>query len=97
MEDRPEYVILAPCTTARTIEMRTKFRILLSKCESLLSRDHEVLARTPVFLTFVHSGKQFSLYETGKIVIRDADSREGKPLLVEVFGLLKERGCFAEG
>ncbi len=97
MDDRPDYVILAPCTTARTMEMRTKNKISLSKSEAELAKDHEVLARTPVFLSFLHGGKQFSLFESGKIVIKDSDAKEGKPLLVEVFELLKGRGCFAEG
>jgi len=78
------------------MEMRTKNKILLEKSEAALAQDHEVLARTPVFLSFLHGGKQFSLYESGKIVIKDADAKEGKPLLLEVFALLKTRGCFAE-
>ena len=96
MDDRPEYVILAPCTTARTMEMRTKNKILLAKSETELARDHEILARTPVFVSFLHGGKQFSLFESGKIVIKDSDAKEGKPLLLEVLTLLKTRGCFAE-
>lgn len=95
MDDRPDYIILAPCTTARTMEMRTKFKIQLEKSEKELEKDHEIVARTPVFLTFLHGGKQFSLYESGKIVIRDSDAKEGKPLLTEVFELLKARGCLA--
>ena len=96
MDDRPEYVILAPCTTARTMEMRTKNKILLAKSETELAKDHEILARTPVFVSFLHGGKQFSLFESGKIVIKDSDAKEGKPLLLEVLTLLKTRGCFAE-
>ncbi len=96
MDDRPEYVILAPCTTARTMEMRTKNKIILAKSETELARDHEIIARTPVFVSFLHGGKQFSLFESGKIVIKDSDAKEGKPLLLEVLTLLKTRGCFAE-
>lgn len=93
MGERPEYVILSPCTTSKTIEMRTREKIDLSRSEAELSRDHQIIANTSVFLSFLHKGKNFSLYSSGKIVIKDADSREGKPLLLEVFSLLKGRGC----
>ncbi|MBD3397838.1 hypothetical protein GF412_01755 [Candidatus Micrarchaeota archaeon] len=97
MDDRPEYVILSPCTTSKSIEMRTRGKINLNKAEKELSKDHEIAANTSVFLSFLHKGKQFTLYSSGKIVVKEVDSKEGKPLLVEVFNLLKERGCFVEG
>lgn len=97
MDDRPEYVILSPCTTSKSIEMRTRNKLDLSKAEKELSKDHGISANTSVFLSFLHKGKQFTLYSSGKIVLKEVDSKEGKPLLLEVFELLKERGCFIEG
>ena len=97
MDDRPEYVILSPCTTSKSIEMRTKAKLDLSKSEKELSSDHEITANTSVFLSFLHSGKPFTLYSSGKIVIKEVDPKEGKPLLVEVYNILKERGCLLEG
>lgn len=96
MSDRPEYVILSPCTTSKTIEMRTRAKIDLKKAEKELSRDHEIIANTSVFLTLIHSGKKFMLYKSGKIVIKEVNSREGKPLLLGVFDALKARGCLNE-
>jgi hypothetical protein len=96
MSDRPEYVILSPCTTSKTIEMRTRAKIDLKEAEAQLSKDHEILANTSVFLTLLHSGKKFMLYSSGKIVIKEVDSKEGKPLLLGLFGLLKARGCLRE-
>jgi hypothetical protein len=94
MDERPEYVILSPCTTSKTIEMRTREKISLQKAEKALSKaGHEVLANTSVFLSFFYSEKKFMLYGSGKIVIKEVDSREGKPLLLEVFKLLKDSGC----
>jgi len=95
-DDRPEYVILSPCTTSKSIEMRTRAKLDLNKSEKELSSDHEVTANTSVFLSFLHKEKQFVLYSSGKIVIKEVDSAQGKPLLLEVFSLLKERGCFIE-
>ena len=97
MDDRPEYLILSPCTTSRSMEMRTKKKLDLNKAEKELSKDHEISANTSVFLSFMHNGKQITLYSSGKIVVKEIDSKEGKPLLVEVFNLLKDRGCFVEG
>jgi hypothetical protein len=97
MDDRPEYLILSPCTTSRSMEMRTKKKLGLNKAEKELSKDHEISANTSVFLSFMHKEKQFTLYSSGKIVVKEIDSKEGKPLLIEVFNLLKERGCFVEG
>ena len=96
MDDRPEYVILSPCTTSKSIEMRTRAKLDLGKAEKELSNDYEVTANTSVFLSFLHKGKQFILYSSGKIVIKEVDSAQGKPLLLEIFNLLKERGCFVE-
>ncbi|MFP3949680.1 MAG: hypothetical protein ACLFUZ_01140 [Candidatus Micrarchaeia archaeon] len=96
MDDRPEHIILSPCTTSKTIEMRTRAKIDLEKAEKELSPDHEVLAKTSIFLSFGHRGKQFTLYKSGKIVIKETESKEGKPLLKEVFELLKGRGCLFE-
>lgn len=96
MDDRPDYVILSPCTTSKTLEMRTKLKISLEKAEKELSTDHEIAASTPVFLSFLYKGKPFTVFSSGKIVIKDADSKEGKPLLIEVFNILKERGCLLE-
>jgi hypothetical protein len=94
MDDRPEYVILSPCTTSKTIEMRTKDNIDLQKAEKALSEAGEqVLANTSVFLSFLYSEKKFMLYGSGKIVIKEVDSKEGKPLLLEVFNVLKDAGC----
>lgn len=94
MDDRPEYVILSPCTTSKTIEMRTKEKINLPKAEKVLSEaGHQVLANTSVFLSFIYSGKKFMLYGSGKIVIKEVDSKEGRPLLLEAFNILKEGGC----
>ena len=93
MDDRPDYVILSPCTTSKTIEMRTKSKLDLAKAEKELARDNEITANTSVFLSFVHGGKQFTLYSSGKIVLKEIDSKEGKPLLIEVFNILKDRGC----
>ncbi len=95
-DDRPEYVILSPCTTSKSIEMRTRTKLDLNKSEKELSSDHEVTANTSVFLSFIHKEKQFVLYSSGKIVIKEVDSVQGKALLIEVFNLLKERGCFVE-
>jgi hypothetical protein len=98
MDDRPEDVILSPCTTSKTIELRTRDKIFLPKSEKLLSSaGHEVLANTSVFLSFIYSKKKFMLYSSGKIVIKEVDSKEGKPLLLEVFNLLKNGGCLIEG
>lgn len=97
MDDRPEYVILSPCTTSKSMEMRTRAKLDLNKAEKELSKDHEIAANTAVFLSFMRNGKQFTLYSSGKIVVKEIDSKEGKPLLVEVFNLLKETGCFVEG
>jgi TATA-box binding protein (TBP) (component of TFIID and TFIIIB) len=97
MEDRPEYVILSPCTTSKSIEMRTREKLDLRKAEKELSNDHEVSANTSVFLSFLHNGRQFTIYSSGKIILKEVDSNEGKPLLLEVFNLLKEKGCFVEG
>jgi hypothetical protein len=97
VDDRPEYVILSPCTTSKSIEMRTKAKLDLAKAEKALSVDHEIAANTSVFLSFLHKGKQFTLYSSGKIVIKEVNPKDGKPLLLEVFGMLKERGCFIEG
>ena len=77
--------------------MRTKKKLDLNKAEKELSKDHEISANTSVFLSFMHNGKQITLYSSGKIVVKEIDSKEGKPLLVEVFNLLKDRGCFVEG
>ena len=96
MDDRPEYLILSPCTTSKTIEMRTRAKIDLEKAEEKLSQDHEVLASTPIFLSFEHKEKQFTLYTSGKIIIKETESEEGKPLLMEVFEFLKKRGCLLE-
>ncbi|MBN2122193.1 hypothetical protein JW721_04005 [Candidatus Micrarchaeota archaeon] len=94
MDDRPEYVILSPCTTSKTIEMRTRDKIDLQKSEKALSKaGQQVLANTSVFLSFVYSQKKFMLYGSGKIVIKEVDSKEGRPLLLEVFKLLKDSGC----
>ena len=95
-DDRPEYVILSPCTTSRTMEMRTKAKLDLNKAERELSRDHEIAANTSIFLSFLHQGKQFTLYSSGKIVIKEVDSNQGKPLLLDVFDILKSRGCLIE-
>ncbi len=95
-DDRPEYVILSPCTTSKTIEMRTKSKLNLAKAEKELAADNDITANTSVFLSFVHAGKQFTLYSSGKIVIKEVDSKEGKPLLIEIFKILKDRGCFLE-
>jgi|GEM_PF-802933 len=95
-DDRPDYVILSPCTTSKTIEMRTKNKLDLAKAEKELAKDHDVTANTSVFLSFSHKDKQFTLYSSGKIVIKEVDSKEGKPLLLEVFNLLKMRGCLIE-
>lgn len=78
------------------MEMRTRAKIELNKAEKELAADHEITANTSVFLSFVHAGKQFTLYSSGKIVIKEVDSKEGKPLLLEVFDILKKRGCLLE-
>ncbi|MBD3390238.1 hypothetical protein GF415_04785 [Candidatus Micrarchaeota archaeon] len=96
MDDRPEHIILSPCTTSKTIEMRIRAKIDLEKAEKELSPDHDVLANTSIFISFEHKEKQFTLYKSGKIIIKETDSGEGKPLLLEVFELLKERGCLLE-
>ena len=96
MNDRPEYVILSPCTTSKTIEMRTRAKLDLAKTEKELSKDHEIIANTAVFLSILHKEKKFTFYSSGKIVVKDVDSKEGKPLLLEVFNILKERGCLIE-
>jgi hypothetical protein len=96
MNGRPEYVILSPCTTSKTIEMRTRATINLKKAEAELSKKDEILANTSVFLTIIHAGKKFMVYRSGKIVIKEVDSKEGKPLLLEVFNSLKEGGCMDE-
>jgi len=92
-DDRPDYVILSPCTTSKTIEMRTKSKLDLVKAEKELARDNDITANTSVFLSLVHAGKQFTLYSSGKIVLKEVDVKEGKPLLIEVFKILKDTGC----
>jgi len=92
-DDRPDYVILSPCTTSKTMEMRTKSKLDLAKAEKELAPDNEIIANTSVFLSLVHANKQFTLYSSGKIVIKDVDSKEGKPLLIEVFKILRDKGC----
>lgn len=99
MDERPEYVILSPCTTSKTIEMRTRAKIDLKKTEEKLSRDtkdYQILANTSVFLSLIHAGKKFMVYKSGKIVIKGVDSKEGKPLLLEIFNALKAKGCMNE-
>ena len=96
MDDRPEYVILSPCTTSKTIEMRTRAKLDLNKAEKELSKDHNILANTSIFLSFAHEGEQFTLYSSGKIVLKEVDLKGGKPLLIDVFNILKKRGCLLE-
>ena len=96
MDDAQEYTILSPCTTSKTTEMRTKKKMDLDKAEKELSKDHEISANTSVFLSFPYKGKPFTLFSSGKIVIKGTDPKEGKALLLEVFNILKERGVFIE-
>lgn len=92
-----EYVILSPCTTAKTRELRMRGKIDLEKAEKSLSPGHDITGRTEVFLSFAHKGKPVTLYSSGKIVVKEAESDEAKALLKEVFSLLEGRGCLVEG
>ncbi len=91
-----EYVILSPCTTAKSRELRMRGKIDLAKAEESLSKDHDITGRTEVFLAFAYKGKPITLYSSGKIVVKEAESEEAKALLKEVLALLEGRGCLVE-
>ena len=91
-----EYIILSPCTTAKTRELRLRGKIDLRKAEKSLPPEADVLALTEVFLSASYKGKPFTLYPTGKIIIKDSESEEAKALLKEMFSLLEKKGCLSE-
>lgn len=91
-----EYIILSPCTTAKTRELRLRGRIDIRKAEKALPPEAEALALTEVFLTVAYKGKPFSLYPSGKIIVKDSESEEAKILLKEMFSLLEKKGCLSE-
>jgi ArsR family metal-binding transcriptional regulator len=92
-----DYVILSPCVTAKTRELRMRGKIDLGKAEQELSRNYEIVAKTDVFLSFVYREKPVSLYSSGKIIVRESEGEEAKEILKGVFSLLEERGCLVEG
>ncbi|MFA5412070.1 MAG: hypothetical protein WC350_01835 [Candidatus Micrarchaeia archaeon] len=88
-----EYIILSPCVTAKTCELRMRGTIELKKAEQSLPPEADILALTEVFLSVAYKGKPFSLYQSGKIVVKDAESAEAKVLLKEMLALLDKKGC----
>lgn len=91
-----EYIILSPCVTAKTRELRLRGKIDIRKAEKSLPPDAEILALTEVFLTIAYKGKSFSLYPSGKIIAKDSEPEEAKTLLKEMFSLLEKKGCLSE-
>jgi len=91
-----DYIILSPCVTAKTRELRLRGKIDIRKAEKALSQDVDVLALTEVFLTIAYKGKSFSLYPSGKIIVKDSESDEAKSLLKEIFSMLEKKGCLSE-
>lgn len=91
-----EYIILAPCVTSKTRELRLRGKIDILKAEKALPPDADILALTEIFLSATYKGKLFSLYSSGKIIVKDSDGEEAKALLKEMFALLEKRGCLSE-
>ncbi|MEW5996869.1 MAG: hypothetical protein AB1657_04730 [Candidatus Micrarchaeota archaeon] len=91
-----EYIILSPCTTAKTRELRMRGRIDIRKAEKALPPEADILAFTEVFLSLAYKGKPFSLYPSGKIIVKDSEAEEAKSLLKEMFSLLERKGCLSE-
>ncbi|NYZ60166.1 hypothetical protein H0O01_00525, partial [Candidatus Micrarchaeota archaeon] len=78
-----DYIILSPCVTAKTRELRMRGKIDIRKAEKSLPPNVDILALTEVFLTLAYKGKSFSLYPSGKIIVKDSESEEAKSLLKE--------------
>lgn len=91
-----EYIILAPCVTAKTRELRLRGKIDIIKAGKELPPDAEIIGLTGVFLTLAYKGKSLSIYPSGKIIIKDSEGEEAKSLLREVFALLEKKGCLSE-
>lgn len=91
-----DYIILSPCVTAKTRELRMRGKIDIRKAEKSLPPNVDILALTEVFLTLAYKGKSFSLYPSGKIIVKDSESEEAKSLLKEMFALLEKKGCISE-
>ena len=91
-----DYVILSPCVTAKSRELRMRGKIDLQKAEKELSKDCEIAAKTDVFLALTYREKPVTIYSSGKIIVKESEVEEAKGILKEVFSLLEKKGCLVE-
>ena len=70
----PEYIIYSPCSTSNTRELRAKARIKIQDIKD--SEDLKVVLRTEFFIICEYRGKEYSIYENGKIILKDAEDKK---------------------
>ncbi len=90
-----DYSLVESCTSSRTYDIMVKNRRLkLEKATEVLSEIADELAKTPRFALYKFRGHSVSLFESGKIIIKETDKKEAEKIAEELLDLLEKGGAF---
>lgn len=89
-----DYTVLESCTSSKTYEILVKNkRMDLKKATEILSAKAEEVAKTPRFALYKFEGHPVSLYESGKIIVKEIEKKEAEEIAKKLLGLLEKGGA----
>ncbi|MCK4318976.1 hypothetical protein KAW38_00185 [Candidatus Micrarchaeota archaeon] len=83
-----ERVILFPCATIKSIELRARAAVDMKKIDKWIEKYAEEILKNELFLSFLYKDKAYTLFfKPMKITLKDVGKEEGERLINEIYDI----------
>ena len=92
-----EKVILFPCATAKSIELRVRAMVDMEKVEGWVEKNAEEILKNELFLSFLYKDRVYTLFfKPVKITLKDVKKEEGERLINKICDVFVREGILYE-
>ncbi len=92
-----ERVILFPCATIKSIELRVRAMVDVEKIDGWVEEHAEEILKNELFLSFLYGDKVYTLFfKPVKITLKDVEKEEGERLINKICDMFVKEGILYE-